>query len=184
MTHSGIRQAFERPLLQLSSRVNLTLVGQRNPTGVGIGLRHQVSSRIVFDAGWDQNFLVLLIVQSSSAPLECWLDFEKGTLMAHNTFMFRIVFDLPPTNPFLDDRRRDSAVYHLRRTHHDPGGILASASNPTRFAAAWARGKFKVVWHRSLDAATHGTIYAWDMVNIAGFRHDSPPTQKVDDGLF
>ena len=27
------------------------LVGQRNPTGVGIGLRHQVSSRVVFDAG-------------------------------------------------------------------------------------------------------------------------------------
>jgi hypothetical protein len=27
------------------------LIGQRNPTGVGIGLRHQVSSRVVFDAG-------------------------------------------------------------------------------------------------------------------------------------
>lgn len=27
------------------------LVGQRNPTGIGIGLRHQVSSRVVFDAG-------------------------------------------------------------------------------------------------------------------------------------
>ena len=27
------------------------LRGQRNPTGIGIGLRHQVSSRIVFDAG-------------------------------------------------------------------------------------------------------------------------------------
>jgi hypothetical protein len=27
------------------------LVGQRNPTGIGIGLRHQVSSRVVVDAG-------------------------------------------------------------------------------------------------------------------------------------
>jgi hypothetical protein len=27
------------------------LVGQRNPTGLGIGLRHQVSSRVVADAG-------------------------------------------------------------------------------------------------------------------------------------
>ncbi len=27
------------------------LVGQRNPTGIGIGLRHQVSSRVVADAG-------------------------------------------------------------------------------------------------------------------------------------
>ena len=32
------------------------LVGQRNPTGVGIGLRHQVSSRIVFDAGLGTEF--------------------------------------------------------------------------------------------------------------------------------
>lgn len=30
--------------------------GQRNPTGVGIGLRHQVSSRIVFDAGMGTEF--------------------------------------------------------------------------------------------------------------------------------
>ena len=81
-------------------------------------------------------------------------------------------------------RGRDSAVNHLRRTHKDPVGILASASNPARFAAAWARGKFNVVWDRSLDAAAHGTIHAGDMVNIAGFRHDSPPTQKVDDGLL
>ncbi len=27
------------------------LLGQRNPTGVGLGLRHQVSSRVVFDVG-------------------------------------------------------------------------------------------------------------------------------------
>lgn len=33
------------------------LVGQRNPTGVGIGLRHQVSSRVVFDAGLGTEFL-------------------------------------------------------------------------------------------------------------------------------
>lgn len=30
--------------------------GQRNPTGIGIGLRHQVSSRIVFDAGIGTEF--------------------------------------------------------------------------------------------------------------------------------
>ena len=30
--------------------------GQRNPTGIGIGLRHQVSSRIVFDAGMGTEF--------------------------------------------------------------------------------------------------------------------------------
>ena len=30
--------------------------GQRNPTGLGIGLRHQVSSRIVFDAGLGTEF--------------------------------------------------------------------------------------------------------------------------------
>lgn len=30
--------------------------GQRNPTGLGIGLRHQVSSRIVFDAGMGTEF--------------------------------------------------------------------------------------------------------------------------------
>lgn len=30
--------------------------GQRNPTGMGIGLRHQVSSRIVFDAGMGTEF--------------------------------------------------------------------------------------------------------------------------------
>ena len=33
------------------------LVGQRNPTGIGIGLRHQVSSRVVFDAGLGTEFL-------------------------------------------------------------------------------------------------------------------------------
>lgn len=33
------------------------LVGQRNPTGVGIGLRHQVSSRVVFDAGLGTEFI-------------------------------------------------------------------------------------------------------------------------------
>ena len=33
------------------------LVDQRNPTGVGIGLRHQVSSRVVFDAGLGTEFL-------------------------------------------------------------------------------------------------------------------------------
>jgi hypothetical protein len=27
------------------------VIGQRNPTGLGIGLRHQVSSRVVFDTG-------------------------------------------------------------------------------------------------------------------------------------
>ena len=30
--------------------------GQRNPTGIGIGLRHQVSSRVVFDAGMGTEF--------------------------------------------------------------------------------------------------------------------------------
>lgn len=30
--------------------------GQRNPTGLGIGLRHQVSSRVVFDAGMGTEF--------------------------------------------------------------------------------------------------------------------------------
>lgn len=30
--------------------------GQRNPTGIGVGLRHQVSSRIVFDAGMGTEF--------------------------------------------------------------------------------------------------------------------------------
>jgi len=34
-----------------------SLVGQTNPTGVGIGLRHQVSSRIVFDAGLGTEFI-------------------------------------------------------------------------------------------------------------------------------
>lgn len=33
------------------------LVGQLNPTGVGIGLRHQVSSRVVFDAGVGTEFI-------------------------------------------------------------------------------------------------------------------------------
>jgi len=33
------------------------LVGQRNPTGVGIGLRHQVSSRVVVDAGLGSEFI-------------------------------------------------------------------------------------------------------------------------------
>ena len=33
------------------------LLGQRNPTGVGIGLRHQVSSRIVADAGIGSEFI-------------------------------------------------------------------------------------------------------------------------------
>lgn len=33
------------------------LVGQRNPTGIGIGLRHQVSSRVVFDTGLGTEFL-------------------------------------------------------------------------------------------------------------------------------
>jgi hypothetical protein len=33
------------------------LVGQRNPTGVGIGLRHQVSSRVVLDAGLGTEFI-------------------------------------------------------------------------------------------------------------------------------
>ena len=33
------------------------LVGQRNPTGIGIGLRHQVSSRVVFDAGLGTEFI-------------------------------------------------------------------------------------------------------------------------------
>lgn len=33
------------------------LVGQRNPTGVGLGLRHQVSSRVVFDAGVGTEFI-------------------------------------------------------------------------------------------------------------------------------
>lgn len=33
------------------------LVGQRNPTGMGIGLRHQVSSRVVFDAGLGTEFI-------------------------------------------------------------------------------------------------------------------------------
>lgn len=32
------------------------LQGQRNPTGVGLGLRHQVSSRVVFDAGVGTEF--------------------------------------------------------------------------------------------------------------------------------
>lgn len=32
------------------------LMGQRNPTGVGIGLRHQVSSRVVFDTGLGTEF--------------------------------------------------------------------------------------------------------------------------------
>lgn len=32
------------------------LVGQRNPTGLGIGLRHQVSSRVVFDTGVGTEF--------------------------------------------------------------------------------------------------------------------------------
>ena len=32
------------------------LVGQPNPTGLGIGLRHQVSSRIVFDLGLGTEF--------------------------------------------------------------------------------------------------------------------------------
>jgi len=33
------------------------LVGQRNPTGVGVGLRHQVSSRVVVDAGLGTEFI-------------------------------------------------------------------------------------------------------------------------------
>lgn len=33
------------------------LVGQRNPTGIGLGLRHQVSSRVVFDAGVGTEFI-------------------------------------------------------------------------------------------------------------------------------
>ena len=32
------------------------LAGQRNPTGVGLGIRHQVSSRVVFDAGLGTEF--------------------------------------------------------------------------------------------------------------------------------
>lgn len=32
------------------------VTGQRNPTGIGVGLRHQVSSRIVFDAGLGTEF--------------------------------------------------------------------------------------------------------------------------------
>jgi hypothetical protein len=32
------------------------LKGQKNPSGVGVGLRHQVSSRIVFDAGLGSEF--------------------------------------------------------------------------------------------------------------------------------
>ena len=32
-------------------------VGQQNPTGVGIGIRHQVSSRVVFDSGLGTEFL-------------------------------------------------------------------------------------------------------------------------------
>jgi len=32
------------------------LMGQRNPTGLGIGLRHQVSSRVVFDTGLGTEF--------------------------------------------------------------------------------------------------------------------------------
>jgi hypothetical protein len=32
------------------------LMGQRNPTGFGIGLRHQVSSRVVFDTGLGTEF--------------------------------------------------------------------------------------------------------------------------------
>jgi len=43
------------------THVNVTrqsdLVGQRNPTGVGIGLRHQVSSRVVVDAGLGSEFI-------------------------------------------------------------------------------------------------------------------------------
>ena len=33
------------------------LLGQRNPTGVGVGLRHQVSSRVVLDSGLGTEFL-------------------------------------------------------------------------------------------------------------------------------
>lgn len=33
------------------------LVGQRNPTGVGIGIRHQLSSRVVFDSGIGTEFI-------------------------------------------------------------------------------------------------------------------------------
>jgi len=33
-----------------------SLVGQTNPTGIGVGLRHQVSSRIVFDMGLGSEF--------------------------------------------------------------------------------------------------------------------------------
>jgi hypothetical protein len=33
------------------------LAGQRNPTGVGMGLRHQISSRVVLDAGLGTEFI-------------------------------------------------------------------------------------------------------------------------------
>jgi hypothetical protein len=33
------------------------LAGQTNPTGVGMGLRHQVSSRVVLDGGIGTEFL-------------------------------------------------------------------------------------------------------------------------------
>ena len=32
------------------------LKGQNNPSGLGVGLRHQVSSRVVFDAGVGTEF--------------------------------------------------------------------------------------------------------------------------------
>src|SRR6185295_10027675 len=73
---------------------------------------------------------------------------------------------------------RDSAVNHMRQTHHDPDGILARASTLAGFATAWARWKFNVVWQRLLDAAAHGTIQAMDMVNVTGFMHGSPPGRQ------
>ena len=74
----------------------------------------------------------------------------------------------------------DSVVNHLRWAYKDPLGILAGASTLARFATSWARGKFLVVWQRSLNAAAFGTIQALDKVNIASFMHDNAPMHKMD----
>ena len=53
----GYPTSFRDTVIANVSTRQSDLVGQRNPTAVGIGLRHQVSSRVVFDVGLGTEFI-------------------------------------------------------------------------------------------------------------------------------
>lgn len=53
----GYPKSFRDTLIANVFSRQSDLAGQRNPTGLGVGLRHQVSSRIVFDAGVGTEFI-------------------------------------------------------------------------------------------------------------------------------